>query len=273
MTTEAQFRADLVREALRHVGADYRDSSVRGNWPPQQFDCSVFQHWICAKWGLDIDRNRGGLSLPWPPAEPDPWHKYPGYTLDQQRAAKAANAVVSFDKIKPGDRLYYDKPGAHHVVMYIGNGQVCHAAGTAYGVIVSPVVGPGEVGHGGKTLSLCVSVTKHARALGLAFTSEIPKPPAGTPKPRPSKDAPVVHLGNIQPGKKSREVELVQHALAKTVGLDYSSGPGTFGPKTRDAYAKWQRKCGFSGNGADGKPGSASLKKLGAVTGLFRVIT
>lgn len=206
MTTETAYRADLVRTGLAQVGKPYRDSSVPTNWPPQQFDCSVFTHWLNAKHGIDIDRGRL-TTAPWPPPEPTPWDKYPGYTLDQQAASNRLGAGVHFDAIKPGDRLYYDKPGQHHVVLYIGDGQVVHAAGTAYGVIVSHVVGPGEVGHGGKTLTLCVSATKFAKAAGKVFTPSVPAPVPFVVPPYPGKP-----LGL---GSRGDAVKAVQRGLKR----------------------------------------------------------
>jgi peptidoglycan hydrolase-like protein with peptidoglycan-binding domain len=100
-------------------------------------------------------------------------------------------------------------------------------------------------------------------------------------RPRMAKKAPAlskatakpkVKVADVQPGSKNKSVLIVQKALAKAVGLDYSSGPGHFGPATKAAYAKWQRKCGYSGSAADGKPGAASLKKLAAKYG-FQVDT
>jgi peptidoglycan hydrolase-like protein with peptidoglycan-binding domain len=44
------------------------------------------------------------------------------------------------------------------------------------------------------------------------------------------------------------------------VGLDYSSGPGHFGPRTTRAYAAWQRRCKVPANG---RPEFKSLKMLG----------
>lgn len=72
-----------------------------------------------------------------------------------------------------------------------------------------------------------------------------------------------VNLSHVKPGAKNDSVLTVQKALAKAVGLDFSSGPGVFGPLTQDAYAKWQRTLRFSGAQADGVPGEVSLKKLG----------
>jgi lysozyme len=75
--------------------------------------------------------------------------------------------------------------------------------------------------------------------------------------------SPGVRVADVQPGNKNPSVLIVQKALAKAVGLDYSSGPGNFGARTRKAYAEWQRKSGFSGSAADGKPGIQTLKLLG----------
>ena len=45
---------------------------------------------------------------------------------------------------------------------------------------------------------------------------------------------------------------------------------GSFGSRTKAAYANWQRRLGYSGLGANGLPGETSLRKLGA--GHFRVM-
>jgi lysozyme len=85
--------------------------------------------------------------------------------------------------------------------------------------------------------------------------------PAG-PKPQPGPR--VVNPADVRPGKRNNSVLTVQQALAKAVGLDFSSGPGHFGPRTLKAYAAWQRKCGLPPETATGRPDLASLKKLGA---------
>jgi hypothetical protein len=64
-------------------------------------------------------------------------------------------------------------------------------------------------------------------------------------------------------GSKGAGVLIVQKALKREFGLDFSSGPGFFGPRTKDAYARWQRKMGFTGADADGIPGKKSLTRLG----------
>lgn len=73
---------------------------------------------------------------------------------------------------------------------------------------------------------------------------------------------------SVAPGKgPSNSVLIVQKALKKEVGLNYLSGPGYFGPKTKAAYAAWQRKLGFKGADADGVPGPTSLTALAKKAG------
>lgn len=83
----------------------------------------------------------------------------------------------------------------------------------------------------------------------------------GTSTTAPS--LPVIQLSYVMPGKQNGDVLIVQKALARAVGLNYSSGPGVFGPRTQAAYAKWQRSLGYTGADADGIPGRQSLAALG----------
>lgn len=87
----------------------------------------------------------------------------------------------------------------------------------------------------------------------------------------PEVKRPVVHVADVQRGKHNPSVLLVQRALAKTVGLDYSSGPGLFGPRTTAAYAKWQHTLVPAVKETAGVPAIISLTALGARTRLFTV--
>lgn len=98
-----------------------------------------------------------------------------------------------------------------------------------------------------------------------------PEKPAAKPKPEPKPPAPAkpkppkqtsVNFNSIKPGRKNKQVLVVQEALKKEFpSFDYSSGPGLFGPRTKAAYAKWQTKLGEKK--ADGVPTLTSLRKLG----------
>lgn len=270
--TEAQYRNDMVKTALNQIGRPYRDSALPTNWPPSSFDCSTFIHWLNAKYMIDVDQ--GVMrNLIWPPVKPSPWHKYPGYTGTQMTTAKRLGAGISYSAIKPGDALYYEKPGgyARHVVMYIGGGKIVHASTPSAGTIVGPIVPPGVLGHSGKKLVLCVSATRLARACGYRFATPTPipapKPPAGQrtvilqhilyaiAKDGPAADGHTTYKA---------EVMIVEDALAKegllsTTLVDGSAGTSSFGRGS--AYNQWEKKLGYAG---DGLPDMLTLPKLGA---------
>lgn len=58
-------------------------------------------------------------------------------------------------------------------------------------------------------------------------------------------------------------VKTVEEALAGEGLLARSLVDGHYGTSTVEAYAKWQKKLGYTGKDADGVPGASSLKKLG----------
>jgi GH24 family phage-related lysozyme (muramidase) len=93
-------------------------------------------------------------------------------------------------------------------------------------------------------------LVRRRKAEGRLFLAPVGPPP----KPGP------VKVADVQRGKNNRSVLVVQRALARAVGLDYSSGPGHFGPRTTRAYAAWQRRCRIP---ASGRPEHKSLKMLG----------
>lgn len=59
------------------------------------------------------------------------------------------------------------------------------------------------------------------------------------------------------------EVLVVERALKAEGLLAAAYVDGSFGSLTVNAYARWQRRLGYSGTAADGIPGMTSLKKLG----------
>jgi len=70
------------------------------------------------------------------------------------------------------------------------------------------------------------------------------------------------------------EVLVVEKALKAEGLLNYQYVDGSFGTRTVDAYARWQRSPaggGYVGSAADGIPGAASLKRLAARHG-FEVV-
>jgi hypothetical protein len=114
-------------------------------------------------------------------------------------------------------------------------------------------------------------------AVRAALSGKVPPAPKAPAHKKPVATKPTVRLSNVQPGKKNNDVLRVQRALQREVGLNFASGPGTFGTKTRLAYRAWQVKFlkgirkPVTASSADGVPGLASLAALGAKYG-FRVI-
>lgn len=71
-------------------------------------------------------------------------------------------------------------------------------------------------------------------------------------------------------GRRGRGVRLVQQELR---AAGYKVWPtGRFGPRTRRAYADWQRAHGYRGRAADGIPGPLTLARLGRRRRAFRVV-
>jgi hypothetical protein len=83
---------------------------------------------------------------------------------------------------------------------------------------------------------------------------------------------PEVNVGNIRPGKRNRDIELVQRALVQKVGLGHGYKPGTYDGRTQRAYAHYQRVIGFVGDDANGIPDIDSLQRLGRETASFTAI-
>jgi hypothetical protein len=79
---------------------------------------------------------------------------------------------------------------------------------------------------------------------------------------------PVIHLSNLQLGKKHRDVARVQLALAQVVSLR-NAKQGAFDGQTISAYARYQRSIGYAGTDASGIPDVDSLTRLGRDTGCF----
>ena len=66
-----------------------------------------------------------------------------GYSLPRVAEDQAGYGMqIPVDSAQPGDLIFYARNGyVYHVSMYIGNGQVVHAAGRKSGIIVSGIGG------------------------------------------------------------------------------------------------------------------------------------
>lgn len=108
---ELSLRNKVANYGLKFVGGRY---VWGGTNPNTGADCSGFVQYVL--------RNAAGVSLP----------------RTSREQAKAGRAIKS-SEMRPGDLIFYtDKRGVvNHVSMYIGNGQVVHAASRKSGIKIS----------------------------------------------------------------------------------------------------------------------------------------
>lgn len=108
---EASLRSKVVNYALKFVGGRY---VWGGTNPNTGADCSGFVQYVL--------RNAAGVSLP----------------RTSREQAKVGRAIKS-SEMKPGDLIFYanSKGTVNHVAMYIGNGQIVHAASRKSGIKIS----------------------------------------------------------------------------------------------------------------------------------------
>lgn len=106
--TVSQTAKDLINTAMQYLGTPY---VYGGNSLTKGVDCSGFVKGIFAKFGYNVPRTS---------------REYP-----------SVGTQVPLSQIKPGDILIY-KYGSRigHVAIYIGNGQIIHAANDKKGVCI-----------------------------------------------------------------------------------------------------------------------------------------
>lgn len=111
--SEDKLRNDIVNFALQYVGNPY---VWGGTSLTEGADCSGFVQSVYACFG---------------------------YTLPRVAEDQAYYGVqVPLEYAEPGDLIFYARNGyIYHVSMYIGDGQVVHAAGRKVGIIVSGIAG------------------------------------------------------------------------------------------------------------------------------------
>ena len=99
----------VVETAKNYIGSKY----VYGASGPNSFDCSGFTSYI---------------------------YKQHGVSLNRTAASQYSNGVaVSRDQLQPGDLIMFGKSGINHVGIYIGGGQIVHAANKSRGVTTDTI--------------------------------------------------------------------------------------------------------------------------------------
>lgn len=105
-----------ARAAVAYALAQVGDRYVAAAAGPNSWDCSGL---TMAAW------RQAGISLP-------------HYSYSQLSTTKR----IPLDEARPGDLVFYFGGGVHHVGLYIGNGQMVHAANPRSGVLVTNILGP-----------------------------------------------------------------------------------------------------------------------------------
>ena len=99
----------VVETAMNYIGSSY----VYGASGPNSFDCSGFTSYIYGQHGVSLNRTAAG---------------------------QYSNGVaVSRDQLQPGDLVMFGKSGINHVGIYIGGGQIVHAANPSRGVTTDTI--------------------------------------------------------------------------------------------------------------------------------------
>lgn len=122
--------------------------------------------------------------------------------------------------------------------------------------------------------NVCKRMVRHADTIvgyGRPAYAADPQPaPVPPPDPIPTPPPPTPALPNLSLAKllagDKGSVMLFQKALANTVGLDYSSGPGIYGPRTTAACQKFQRLYGLN---PTGRPDTTTMTQLAHASMMF----
>lgn len=129
-------RRAIVRWGVKYVGFPYvwggewgldNAPAGLGGQPVPGFDCSGLTWWA-------LRANDGGA---WKVHPPRP---YAGWALAQRTSADMARyGKLTFDRLQPGDLMFYDGDGdrrVDHVDIYIGNGYALDSSSTPGGVTI-----------------------------------------------------------------------------------------------------------------------------------------
>lgn len=107
-TASGNLRSDICNFALQYVGHPYVHG---GNSLETGTDCSGFTSLVYAQFGVGLSRTPGGQ-------------------------LSSNGRSVPLDQAQPGDIVCYGKSRCTHVGIYIGNGQIVHAANPRKGIVV-----------------------------------------------------------------------------------------------------------------------------------------
>lgn len=101
--------ATVVQTASNYIGSSY----VYGASGPNSFDCSGFTSYVYRQHGINLNRTAAG--------------QYSNGT------------AVARSNLQPGDLVMFGKSGINHVGIYIGGGNIVHAANRQRGVTIDTI--------------------------------------------------------------------------------------------------------------------------------------
>jgi hypothetical protein len=259
----------------------------RDEWPAAQVDAMVrVSAALCRAHGWGQRSVIGHLE--WQPGKIDPLGPgFPGMSVVRDRVASRldkpaapakpadkpaapAKSKVARYKVTVNGRTYgYGAYGPH--VTAVGQALVSRGHGRYYRT------GPGPRWTDADTKNYQL----FQRSLGLSGQEADGVPGAWSLSKLLTRSVRTVSLKKLQAAAKSNPpmagrpvtyegVRTVEAALVAEGLLAGRYMDGHWGTQTDSAYAKWQRRCGYRGHDADGKPGRASLSKLADKYG-FRV--
>lgn len=108
-TSNEELRSSIVDYAMQYLGYPYVHG---GRSLADGTDCSGFTCYIYADFGYSLSRTPSGQ-------------------------LKSDGRSIDYSEIQPGDIICYGKSKCTHVALYIGNGQIIHAANSRKGVVIS----------------------------------------------------------------------------------------------------------------------------------------
>ncbi len=107
--TTSKKGATVVQTASNYIGSSY----VYGAAGPNSFDCSGFTSYVYRQHGINLNRTAAG--------------QYSNGT------------AVARSNLQPGDLVMFGKSGINHVGIYIGGGNIVHAANRQRGVTIDTI--------------------------------------------------------------------------------------------------------------------------------------
>lgn len=155
--------------------------------------------------------------------------------------------------IQRGDIVFFDWSGSNNVAAIDHVGIVTGTQGDAVLTI------EGNIGN------VCARKVRYAGTIvgyGRPAYAETPAPPSTDP-PKPTAYEPFPGASWFHNLPRDSRIRRMGTRLVQEKCSAYRVGPSDQWTETdRKSYAKWQRKCGFSGADANGWPGKTSWDKL-----------